>query len=74
MNGFAAGAMGSELPDEELYRRGGLEGGLAYTPDELRALFADLTEVEIRPMAPQPPDSPLFGIPVLLTALFQRQP
>ncbi|MEU9076500.1 class I SAM-dependent methyltransferase [Kitasatospora sp. NPDC004745] len=69
---FAAGAMGSERPDEELYRLGGLEGGLAYSADELRALFADFTAVEVRPMAAQEADSPLFGIPVLLTALFQR--
>ncbi|MBV6699524.1 bifunctional 2-polyprenyl-6-hydroxyphenol methylase/3-demethylubiquinol 3-O-methyltransferase UbiG [Kitasatospora aureofaciens] len=72
VNAFAAGAMGSELPDEDLYRLGGLEGGLAYSPDELRALFADFTEVEIRPMTAQSPDSPLFGVPFLLTALFRR--
>ncbi|MCG6493065.1 class I SAM-dependent methyltransferase [Kitasatospora sp. A2-31] len=72
VNAFAAGAMGSELPDEELYRNGRLDGGLAYTPDELRHLFSDFTEIEIRPMEPQPADSPLFGIPVLLTALFRR--
>ncbi|MBP0450378.1 methyltransferase domain-containing protein [Kitasatospora sp. RG8] len=72
VNAFAAGAMGCELPDEELYRNGRLEGGLAYTPDELRHLFSDFTEIEIRPMVPQPAGSPLFGIPVLLSALFRR--
>ncbi|MEV6973583.1 class I SAM-dependent methyltransferase [Kitasatospora sp. NPDC093806] len=71
---FASGAMGSELPDAELYRNGRLDGGLAFTPDELRWIFADFAEVEIRPMVPQQPDSPLFGIPVLLTALFRRPP
>ncbi|MDH6704110.1 SAM-dependent methyltransferase [Kitasatospora sp. MAA19] len=69
---FAAGAMGSERPDEDLYRLGGLEGGLAYSPDELRALFADFTPLEVRPMTPQQSGSPLFGVPFLLTALFQR--
>ncbi|MGV9263508.1 class I SAM-dependent methyltransferase [Kitasatospora sp. NPDC003701] len=72
VNAFAAGAMGSELPDEELYRNGRLDGGLAYTPDELRYLFSEFTEIEIRPMEPQGADSPLFGIPVLLSALFRR--
>ncbi|MFD0278787.1 class I SAM-dependent methyltransferase [Kitasatospora sp. NPDC127111] len=72
VNAFAAGRMGSELPDEELYRNGRLDGGLAYSPDELRHLFSDFTEVELRPMEPQPAESPLFGIPVLLTALFRR--
>ncbi|MFE2725686.1 class I SAM-dependent methyltransferase [Kitasatospora sp. NPDC059327] len=74
VNAFAAGATGSELPDAELYRNGRLDGGLACTPDELRHVFSDFTEIEIRPMEPQGPDSPLFGIPVPLTALFRRPP
>ncbi|WP_327676251.1 class I SAM-dependent methyltransferase [Kitasatospora sp. NBC_00458] len=72
VNCFAAGAMGSELPDAELYRNGRLDGGLAFTADELRWIFSDFTEVEIRPMVPQDPGSELFGLPVLLTALFRR--
>ncbi|MFF7456665.1 SAM-dependent methyltransferase [Kitasatospora sp. NPDC008115] len=71
---FAAGAMGSELPDAQLYRTGRLDGGLAFTPDELRWILGDFTEVEIRPMVPQEPGAPLFGLPVLLTALFRRPP
>jgi SAM-dependent methyltransferase len=69
---FACGAMGSELPDEEFYRHGRMFGGMAFSPEELRWIFPDLTEVEIRPMAEQAPDSPLFGVPFLLTALFRR--
>ncbi|MER7579107.1 class I SAM-dependent methyltransferase [Kitasatospora sp. NPDC097691] len=69
---FAAGAMGSARPDEELYRLGALEGGLAWSPDELRSLFRELTPLEIRPMAARPPGSGLFGLPFLLTGLFQR--
>jgi hypothetical protein len=69
---FASGAMGSELPDEEFYRQGRLFGGLAYSPEELRWIFSDLTEVEMRPIAEQSPDSPRFGVPFLLTALFRR--
>nr|WP_268241566.1 class I SAM-dependent methyltransferase [Sphaerisporangium melleum] len=69
---FAAGQDGSELPDEEFYRQGRLHGGLAYTPEALRWIFADLTEVETRPMEEQPADSPHFGVPFLLTALFHR--
>lgn len=69
---FAAGAMGSEVPDAELYRTGDLGGGLAFTPDELRHLFAELTEIEIRPMADQGEDSATYGVPFLLTALFRR--
>ena len=69
---FESGAIGSELPDEEPYRQGQLFGGLACTPEELRWIFSDPTEVEMRPMAGQPPGSPLFGVPFLLTALFRR--
>lgn len=63
---------GTETPDAELYRRGSLEGGLAYTAEELRWIFADLTEVELRRMTDQPDDSPTFGEPFLWTALFRK--
>ncbi|MFF4391345.1 MULTISPECIES: class I SAM-dependent methyltransferase [unclassified Streptomyces] len=69
---FAAGAMGSEIPDEEFYREAGLQGGLAYTPEALRAIFSDLTEVELRRMRDEPAESPLFGEPFLWTALLRR--
>jgi SAM-dependent methyltransferase len=70
---FAAGAMGSEEPDAELYRLGSLGGGLAFTPESLRWIFSDLTEVELRRMADEPADSPNYGEPFLWTALFQRR-
>ncbi|PRX43865.1 methyltransferase family protein [Prauserella shujinwangii] len=68
---FAAGEMGSELPDAELYREGSLRGGLAYTPEELRWIFADLTELELRRMHDEPAESPCFGERFLWTALFR---
>ncbi|MCX4778235.1 class I SAM-dependent methyltransferase [Streptomyces sp. NBC_01264] len=69
---FASGAMGSELPDEEFYGRARLEGGLAYTPEELRWVFEDLTEVELRRMNDEPASSGSFGEAFLWTALFRR--
>lgn len=69
---FAAGAMGSELPDAAYYRDSRLHGGLAYTPQSLRWIFEDLTEIELRRMHDEPPDSPHFGEPFLWTALFRR--
>ncbi|RVU27825.1 class I SAM-dependent methyltransferase [Streptomyces antnestii] len=69
---FASGAMGSEVPDADLYRGSGLHGGLAYTPEALRRIFSDLTEVELRRMRDEPPESPNFGEPLLWTALFRR--
>ncbi|MFJ3952700.1 class I SAM-dependent methyltransferase [Streptomyces libani] len=69
---FAAGGMGSELPDGDFYHQSRLHGGLAYTPESLRWIFSDLTEVELRRMHAEPPESPSFGEPFLWTALFRR--
>ncbi|MGX2995568.1 class I SAM-dependent methyltransferase [Streptomyces sp. JNUCC 64] len=70
---FAAGAMGSELSDRELYRDAGPQGGLAYTPESLRWIFSGLTEVASRRVRDEPPDSPHFGEPFLWAALFRRE-
>lgn len=69
---FAAGRMGSELPDADLHRAGSLGGGLARTPEALRHVFAGLEETEPRAMRPQPPSSALFWEPFLWTALLRR--
>ncbi|MGW2013329.1 class I SAM-dependent methyltransferase [Streptomyces sp. NPDC001927] len=71
---FASGAMGSELPDAAFYRERepGLHGGLAYTPESLRRIFGELTEVELRRMRDEPAHSPHFGEEFLWTALFRR--
>jgi SAM-dependent methyltransferase len=69
---FAAGAMGCELSDAEVYREGRLYGGLAYTPESLRSIFSGLTEVEMRRMHDEPTDSGCFGEDFLWTALFRR--
>lgn len=71
---FAAGGMGAELPDAGFYRESALHGGLAYTPESLRWIFSDLTEVELRRMHDEPPESPSFGEPFLWAALFRRDP
>ncbi|MDX3384447.1 class I SAM-dependent methyltransferase [Streptomyces niveiscabiei] len=69
---FAAGAMGSELPDADFYREGALQGGLAYTDDSLRAIFGELTEVTLRRMREEGEGSPHFGKDFLWTALFRK--
>ncbi|GEK01151.1 class I SAM-dependent methyltransferase [Streptomyces sp. 1-11] len=63
---------GSDLPDAAFYRDARLHGGLAYTPQSLRRIFADLTEVEIRRMRDEPAESACFGEPFLVAALFRR--
>jgi SAM-dependent methyltransferase len=69
---FAAGGMGSEVSDADLYRQSALHGGLAYTDDQLRTIFGHLTEVEVRRMRDEPEDSASFGEDFLWTALFRR--
>jgi len=71
---FAAGLMGSQADDAQVYRQGGLDGGLGFSPDDLRSLFGELTEVEIRAVRGQGPDSPTFGLDYLLAGLFRRPP
>ncbi|WP_329115417.1 class I SAM-dependent methyltransferase [Streptomyces sp. NBC_01465] len=70
---FASGGMGSELPDADFYRQSALHGGLAYTAESLRLIFSELnlTEVEVRRMRDEAPESPLFGEEFLWTALFR---
>lgn len=74
LTSFAAGegGSGSELPDADFYRASGLQGGLAYTPESLRWIFSDLTEIELRRMRDEPADSEHFGEPFLWTALFRK--
>ncbi|HVK26111.1 MAG TPA: class I SAM-dependent methyltransferase [Actinokineospora sp.] len=69
---FAAGAMGSELDDAEFYRTAGLGGGLAYTPESLRWIFSNLTEVESRRMRDEPAESAAFGESFLWAVLFRK--
>lgn len=74
LTAFAAGegGMGSELPDADFYREGRLHGGLAYTDGSLRAIFAGLTEIELRRMHSRSAESPVFGESFLWTALFRN--
>ncbi|MFJ8748445.1 class I SAM-dependent methyltransferase [Streptomyces sp. NPDC102441] len=69
---FASGAMGSELPDAELYGAHGLQGGLAFTPESLRWMFEGMEEIELRRMRDEPADSPCFGEDFLWAALFRK--
>ncbi|MEV6104930.1 methyltransferase domain-containing protein [Streptomyces sp. NPDC051940] len=69
---FRSGGMGSELPDVAFYGDGHLHGGLAYSADALRGIFAGLEERELRRMRPQGPESDRFGEAFLWAALFRR--
>jgi SAM-dependent methyltransferase len=62
---------GTATPDAELYRQRGLSGGVGYQPDDLRWIFSDHAEVELRRMTEEPAQSPVFGKAFLWTALFR---
>lgn len=64
--------MASELPDADFCRRSALRGGLACTPDVLRGIFVGLTEIELRRMRDEPPESAAFGESFLRAALFHK--
>lgn len=70
---FAAGAMGSQAPDEDLYRDGSLAGGLGYSADELRHHLDWLTEVELRRMSSRAVGEATFGQDFLWAGLFERR-
>ncbi len=63
---------GTAVPDADLYRRSGLDGGVGYRAEDLRWIFQDLVEVELRPMTEEPVSSETFGRSFLWTALFRR--
>ncbi|MFI6938699.1 class I SAM-dependent methyltransferase [Streptomyces sp. NPDC050418] len=69
---FAAGGIGSEVPDADLYRDRSLHGGLSYSQDSLRSIFGRYEMVELRPMRAQGAESPYFGVEYLWAALLRR--
>lgn len=71
---FAAGVpdSGTELPDADLYRSPGPHGGVAYTAGSLRAIFAGLDCLALRPMRDEHPGTGRFGEPFLWAGLWRR--
>ncbi|MCF6136579.1 class I SAM-dependent methyltransferase [Pseudalkalibacillus berkeleyi] len=70
---FAAGDMGAEISDWEVYRQRSMKGGLGYTDDQLKQIFSNLELIEMRKMkeVKQPADT--FGVPFLWTGLFKKR-
>ena len=68
---FAAGKMGSEADDLTLLRQGKLEGGIAYSADDLQEVFC---EFELLSSGPLPDDETgtVFTQVFLIAALFRR--
>ena len=64
------GVTGTTASDVDLYRNGHLGGGVAYSDDDLRGIFADLEPIEVRRMRELPDDGAAFGRGFLWAALF----
>jgi SAM-dependent methyltransferase len=64
---------GSDISDWEVYRLRSLKGGLGYTDQKLKSIFREFKDIEIRAMKVFEQPSEVFGVPGLLTALFQKQ-
>lgn len=71
---FTAGRMGTTASDEELLLQRGLEGGVAYSLDELREMFAWLELVDARHMPPaRNHGEEAFSHDFLQVALFRKR-
>lgn len=69
---FAAGAMGAEITDWEVYRQRSLRGGLGFTEDKLKSFFSGFELIEFRRMRQMDQKDALFGEAFLWTALFRK--
>lgn len=70
---FAPGEMGTEADDLTLFRQGRLEGGMAYSLDELRAVFARLDYLGGGSLnVVEPASEAVFSMDFLHAALFRR--
>lgn len=70
---FAAGSMGAEITDWEVYRERSLKGGLGYTEDKIRAIFEAFELIEFRRMKSLEQTDERFGRDFLWTVLFRKK-
>lgn len=63
---------GADITDWEVYRLRSLQGGLGFTEDQLRTIFKDFEEIEIRKMKEVEQTNDLFGVSALWVALFRK--
>ncbi|WNS41345.1 class I SAM-dependent methyltransferase [Paenibacillus sp. MMS20-IR301] len=70
---FAAGSMGAEITDWEVYRQRSMRGGLGYTEEKLKTIFSGLELIRFRRMRETAPGEELFGEAFLWTALFRKK-
>jgi len=64
---------GADISDWEVYRVKSLKGGLGYSEEQLKTIFREFKEIEIREMKVVEQPNEVFGVPGLLTGLFQKR-
>ncbi|MEK3795883.1 class I SAM-dependent methyltransferase [Paenibacillus sp. FSL R7-0204] len=70
---FAAGSMGAEITDWEVYRQRRMRGGLGLTEEQLKMFFSGFENVKFRRMRQTEQSENLFGEAFLWTALFRKR-
>ncbi|ATP41326.1 SAM-dependent methyltransferase [Solibacillus sp. R5-41] len=63
---------GSDISDEEVYKKRTLDGGLGYTEQQLKEVFQSLNEIEIRKMIPMSDQDNYFGLDGFIVGLFKK--
>ncbi|MEK3902469.1 MULTISPECIES: class I SAM-dependent methyltransferase [unclassified Paenibacillus] len=70
---FAAGSMGAEITDWEVYRQRRMRGGLGFTEEQLQTFFGRYENIRFRRMRQTEQSENLFGEAFLWTALFRKR-
>ncbi|WP_342479296.1 class I SAM-dependent methyltransferase [Paenibacillus sp. FSL H7-0350] len=70
---FAAGSMGAEITDWEVYRQRRMRGGLGFTEEQLETFFGSYENIRFRRMRQTEQSENLFGEAFLWTALFRKR-
>jgi SAM-dependent methyltransferase len=69
---FDAEGMGIDVSDVDIYKERTMKGGLGYTLEKMRDVFAGFQELELRKMNEIKQPAPTFGVPFLWAALYKR--
>jgi cyclopropane fatty-acyl-phospholipid synthase-like methyltransferase len=64
---------GSKMTDYDVYRERSLKGGLGFTEEKLRRIFADFQVIEIRKMRNVEEQEHVFGVTGLWAGLFKKK-
>jgi cyclopropane fatty-acyl-phospholipid synthase-like methyltransferase len=70
---FDAEGMGADIPDMEVYNERSMKGGLGYTLEKMRTVFAGFQELELRKMKEIKQSASTFGLSFLWAGLYRNK-